>query len=163
MEVLTVTEKEIQMVMNALNGYPTVCKSTVVNKIQAILRKHEEKSTSETNVLLNNRCFYQVFRNGAYKKTALVIETDENGITRFKTRLIENDFEPAIIAESENGTGGCWRNFYKNICPDLKESVYKMPWEEGFNCWLLSHFGFRVSYYDNLVVVLEKEEEFDIP
>ena len=47
MEVLTVTEKEIEMVMNALNGYPTVCKSTVANKIQAILRKHGEKSTSK--------------------------------------------------------------------------------------------------------------------
>ena len=88
MKVLTVTEKEIQMVMNALNGYPTVCKSTVANKIQAVLRKH--------------------------------------------------------------GTGGCWRNFYENIYPDLKESVYKMPWEERFNCWLLSHFGFQVSYFDYL-------------
>lgn len=163
MEILTVTEKEIKMVMNALNGYPTVCDSTVANKIQAILKKHGENIKNETDVLLNSRCFYQVFKNSFYKKTALVIETDENGITRFITRFIENDFKPAIIAESKHGSTGCWRNFYKNIYPNLKESAYKMPWEEGFNGWLLSNFGFRASYFDNLVVVLEKEEEFDIP
>ena len=38
------TEKEIQIVMNALNGTPTLTTSKFADKIETILRKYKEHS-----------------------------------------------------------------------------------------------------------------------
>ena len=38
----TLTEKEIQIVMNALNGTPTLTTSKFADKIETILRKYKE-------------------------------------------------------------------------------------------------------------------------
>lgn len=42
MEVIMLTEKEIQIVMNALNGTPTLTTSKFADKIETILRKYKE-------------------------------------------------------------------------------------------------------------------------
>ena len=39
-EVIMLTEKEIQIVMNALNGTPTLTTSKFADKIETILRKY---------------------------------------------------------------------------------------------------------------------------
>lgn len=41
------TENEINIVMNALSGYPTLTSSKFANKIEAILRNHKESNKNE--------------------------------------------------------------------------------------------------------------------
>ena len=103
--------------------------------------------------------FYNSLRNSSSKKVAIVIERKESAnpnINRCRfyavppTTWLGNG--PILIADSVLGIEGCFIELLGNI----KSCPQKTYWEEGFSDWLNKEYGFRITYNDGFVIMLEK-------
>jgi hypothetical protein len=51
------------------------------------------------------------------------------------------------------GIEGCWIEFINAICGGIQQVTY---YEDNFKDWLAKTLGFTITYYDGLVLIIEK-------
>lgn len=106
----------------------------------------------------NARQFYNSFKNGSCNKAAIVVKRLESSnphITRCQFWAVPSAFAfaaPVVIAESVLGIEGC----FIELIGSFSKCPQKTYYETGFNDWLSENFGFRITYQDGLVFMLEK-------
>ena len=106
----------------------------------------------------NAKRFFNTFRQYSGNTAAIVIDrkcSSNPNISRCQFMCMlpgYSNSQPVIIAESVDGITGCFMEFISSFHKGKQKGYY----EDGFNAWLADTFGFRISYADGLVIVLER-------
>lgn len=106
----------------------------------------------------NARNFYSILRGGVSEKAAIVVERVKSGspkISRCRFWAVPSalgGMKPVVIAESVLGVQGCFIEFLGAIKPGPQKTIY----EDGFADWVKKTFGFKITYEDGLVIMLER-------
>lgn len=100
--------------------------------------------------------FYNMFMNSNCNKAAIVVQrsvSSNPNINRCQFLTVPSKMEgPVIIAESILGIEVCFMELLEFIKPCRQKTYY----EDGFNEWLFETYGFKITYKDGLVFMLEK-------
>lgn len=109
--------------------------------------------------------FYNMFMNSSCNKSAIVVKRTNSSnpnINRCQFLTVPSTLaymeNPVVIAESTFGIDGCFREFLEFINNGYEPMERKSYWDDGFNEWLNSIYGFEITYKDGLVFMLEKED-----
>ena len=97
--------------------------------------------------------FYNTFMNGNGKNIAIVVNRkgDKCQFQAVISSMLAGS--PIVNAESSVfGIEGCFIELLKNIKPGVQKTYN----ENGFNEWMYEKYGFRITYKDGFVIMLEK-------
>lgn len=89
-----------------------------------------------------------------WKEAAIVVEradTSNSNIvkTRFKACVVYGT--PIVIAESIEGISGCFREYFKSIGYQGKQTDY---FDDNFNDWIYKEFDYTIEYKDGMVFMI---------
>lgn len=103
--------------------------------------------------------FYETFMRSNCNKAAVVVKRlDSKNQAQSKCQFLAvistlaHMESPVIIAESEAGIDGCFKEFLKAIKPCIPRSY----WDDDFSYWLKENFLFEITYKDGFVFMFEK-------
>lgn len=124
--------------------------------------------TSKKERKKNALNFYRTFMNSNCNKAAIVVwrvpsSNPNRNIWRFMAvpSTLAYMEKPVVIAESAFGINGCFTEFLQNV--ETKECCQKQYFDDGYNDWLEEEYGFRITYKDGLVFMLERSEVSNMP
>jgi hypothetical protein len=105
--------------------------------------------------------WYQTFMNSGCNKSAIVIDRKESSnlnLCRVQFLAVNSTLafaeKPIVIAESNTlGIDGCFMELIDFIKGDTMKKSY---WDNHFNTYLQKTMGFKITYRDGLVLLLER-------
>lgn len=104
----------------------------------------------------NARRFYRTFMDSSCNEAAIVAW--RNGakcqFLAVPSYLAFGE-APLIIAESNSGIDGCFKEFLDAV---NHKPIIKSYFDDGFNNWLSKEYSFWIGYRDGFVFMLEKDE-----
>jgi len=110
--------------------------------------------------------FYHSFMNRNCNKAAIAVQRCQSSNPNIQRcqfwavpSCLAHMSEPVIIAESNFGIDGCFTEFLESCNNGYEPLEKKSYWDNDFNDWLESIYGFRIIYQDGLVFMLEREED----
>ena len=119
--------------------------------------------TSKKERKKNALNFYRTFMNSNCNKAAIVVwrvpsSNPNRNICRFMAvpSTLAYMEKPVVIAESAFGIDGCFTEFLQNV--ETKKCCQKQYFDDGYNNWLEEEYGFRITYKDGLVFMLERSD-----
>jgi len=108
--------------------------------------------------------FYNVFMHSNCNKAAIVVnkvKSNNPNINRCQFLTVPSSLaymeEPVVIAESTMGIDGCFKELLGFLNNGYEPMEQKSYFDNGFNEWLDGIYGFRITYKDGLVFMLERQ------
>lgn len=119
--------------------------------------------TSKKERKKNALNFYRTFMNSNCNKAAIVVwrvpsSNPNRNICRFMAvpSTLAYMEKPVVIAESASGIAGCFTEFLQHV--GTEECPQKRYFDDGYNDWLEEECGFRITYKDGLVFMIERND-----